>query len=52
MVRLKGGATLAEGTVEACSRNQWRAVCDTLWTAAEAKVVCGQLGYGGKSLKY
>ena len=48
MVRLSGGATSAEGTVEACFRNQWRAICDALWTAQDAKVVCTQLGYTGR----
>ena len=51
MVRLMGGATSAEGTVEACFRNDWRTVCDTLWSAADAKVVCTQLGYTGKNIK-
>lgn len=48
MVRLMGGATLAEGTVAACFNNQWGRVCNNYWTDADAKVVCGQLGYIGK----
>ncbi|KAL5491241.1 hypothetical protein EMCRGX_G016489 [Ephydatia muelleri] len=44
-VRLEGGPTPAQGTVGACFRNQWGAVCNTYWTDADAKVVCGQLGY-------
>ncbi|KAL5516603.1 hypothetical protein EMCRGX_G001986 [Ephydatia muelleri] len=48
MVHLEGGATAAQGTVAVCFRNRWGAVCDTYWTAAEAKVVCRQLGYTGK----
>ena len=47
-VRLEGGATSAQGTVGACFRNQWGAVCDSYWTDADAKVVCGQLCYTGK----
>ena len=50
-VRLVGGASSAEGTVEACFQNKWGSVCDALWTTADAKVVCGQLGYTGMSLK-
>ena len=42
-----GGATSAQGTVGACFQNKWGHVCDTYWTAADAKVVCGQLGYTG-----
>ena len=45
---MEGGPTPAQGTVGACFKNQWGAVCDTLWTDADAKVVCGQLGYTGK----
>ena len=48
MVRLEGGATSAEGTVEACFKNQWRAICDVLWAPQDAKVVCTQLGYTGR----
>ncbi|KAL5491262.1 hypothetical protein EMCRGX_G016515 [Ephydatia muelleri] len=44
-VRVEGGPTPAQGTVGACFKNQWGAVCDTYWTDADAKVVCGQLGY-------
>ena len=50
-VRLVGGATSAEGTVEACFRNQWGTVCDTVWTAQNAKVVCGQLGFTGNTIQ-
>ncbi|KAL5506788.1 hypothetical protein EMCRGX_G008528 [Ephydatia muelleri] len=44
-VCVEGGPTPAQGTVGTCFRNQWGTVCDTYWTDADAKVVCGQLGY-------
>ena len=48
MVHLDGGPTPAQGTVGVCIKNKWGQVCDTYWTDADAKVVCGQLGYAGK----
>ena len=50
MVRLEGGSTSVQGTVEVCLTNQWGRVCDTYWTAADEKVVCGQLGYTGNEI--
>ena len=50
MVRLEGGVTSMQGVVSLCIGNKWRQVCDTYWTAADTKVVCGQLGYTGKMI--
>ncbi|KAL5474645.1 hypothetical protein EMCRGX_G026626 [Ephydatia muelleri] len=44
-VRLVGGNFTEEGTVEVCNDNMWGRVCDTLWNASNARVVCNQLGY-------
>ena len=44
-IRLLGGPTAAQGTVELCARNQWDAICDPYWSANDAKVVCRQLGF-------
>lgn len=48
MVRVEGGQTPAEGAVAVCLQNKWGQMCDTYWTEADTKVVCGQLGYAGK----
>lgn len=43
-VRLAGGTNVAEGRVEICLNDQWGAVCDRMWDASDAGVVCRQLG--------
>ena len=50
-LRLQGG-TARSGRVEICNNNVWGTVCDDLWGAVEAEVVCSQLGFSsaGKTL--
>lgn len=44
-IQLTGGRNLLEGRVETCSDGVWGTVCSTLWSVADAAVVCRQLGY-------
>ena len=47
-VRLVGpGSTPSQGRVKVCYGDQWGSVCDYNWNAANAAVVCRQLGYNG-----
>ena len=44
-VRLVGGSTNWEGRVEMYILGDWATIDDSSWTAADAKVVCRQLGH-------
>ena len=43
-LRLVGGPTELEGTVEVCVNNMWGLIGDGSWDDADADVVCRQLG--------
>ena len=45
MIRLVGGSTPMEGTVELCYSNVWGTVSDDYFGNLDANVVCRQLGY-------
>ena len=44
-VRLFGGSTDYEGTVEICINNAWGTISDYRWGYQEAQTVCNVLGY-------
>ena len=44
-VRLVGGASDSEGTVEVCVDKLWGLVGETGWSLTDAQVVCRQLGF-------
>ena len=49
-IRLTGGQSAAEGTVDFCDENIWAAICDVYWSANDAEVVCRQLGFNASEL--
>ncbi|GIL85269.1 hypothetical protein Vretifemale_13874 [Volvox reticuliferus] len=44
-VRLVGGRSPQEGTVQVCRNVVWGTICDTNWNDVDARVVCRQLGF-------
>ena len=44
-IRLVGGTSTLEGRVELCFNAMWGTVCDDLFGAPEAQVICRQLGF-------
>ena len=48
-IQLVNGSTTYEGRVEICFSETWGTVCDNLWGASDASVVCRQLGFSRHS---
>ena len=44
-VRLVGGSTISQGTVEICYNSIWGLISDSEWDQKDAMVVCRQLGF-------
>ena len=44
-IRLIGGQSELEGTLEVCLNGTWGSVCDDYWGYEETGIVCHQLGY-------
>ena len=44
-IRLSGGSSSREGTVEICYNSIWGLIQQDGWDTDDAKVVCDQLGY-------
>ena len=44
-IRLVGGQSEREGTVEVCQNGAWGPICSNQWNAPDAAVVCRQLGH-------
>ena len=50
-VRLIGGQSELEGTLEICLNGTWGSVCDDVWGYEETGVVCNRLGYTSTGLQ-
>lgn len=51
-IRLVDGADERQGRVEVCNDNAWGTVCDDAFGAADATIVCRQLGFNTIGKKY
>lgn len=46
-MKLIGGTTEYEGTLQVCVNSLWGTVCDSSWSSSDALLACSQLGYPG-----
>ena len=44
-VKLIGGSSESEGTVQICFDNQWGLISESGWSQNDAQVVCRELGF-------
>ena len=46
-IRLVGGESAMDGSVQICNSGLWVSVCDETWDFREAEMVCSHLGHSG-----
>ena len=44
-IKLVGGSSSNEGTLQVCVKNTWGTICDNNWSMQDATVACKQLGF-------
>ena len=51
-IKLTGGSSEAEGTIQVCFDNQWGLISDSEWSQNSTQVVCRELGFLVEGMKY
>ena len=51
-IKLLGGTTEYEGSIEVCVNGIWGTICDRSWSSNDALVACTQAGYPGQGIHY
>ena len=51
-IKLTGGNSEEEGTIQVCFSNQWGLISEYGWSQNNAQVVCRELGFLVEGLKY
>ena len=51
-IKLTGGSSEAEGTIQVCFNNQWGLISKSGWSQKDAQVVCRELGFLEEGMKH